>query len=308
MNIENLKYFIKVMDEKSISKAAQSEHLTQSAMTQVIKKLEDECACSLLDRSNKGITPTECGLLVYEYAKSIVSTFGSMKSRLSCMTEGCYSIVIKPCCSMDNYVLPKALFSIQNQFENIKLDVMIGNKAKIIEEIKIGITDFGFVMGETPIDPLIDAEIVGHERIVLIAGHDIPIQDEICLCDLERYKLIEFSLGSYGKEIKRKIESHVKKDQSKLTYEPFFSIDSLTAIKSLVESHFGIAFLPYYTVSEDLDKGKFRIIDVKNFSVEMPIKVLSKTTDQLLPLLFEIRKLLVKETKTLFKHKNNHLL
>ncbi len=301
MNIENLKYFIRVVDQKSITKAAQDEHLTQSAMTQIIKKLEDEFSCGLLERSNKGIEATECGQLVYEYAKTMLNSYDSMKSRLACMTEGCYSIIIKPCCSMDNYILPKALFKIQNEYKNIKVDVMIEQKPQIINEIKIGITDFGFVMGDTPVEKTLDIDIVGNEQIVLVAGNQTPIENPMLFCDIEKYKFIDFSLGSYGDEVRKRIKEQVRKDLSPMNLTPFFAIDSITAIKSLVESNFGIAFLPYFTVKHDVEQGKFKMITIKEFALDLPIKIISKKDAQLSPLVVSLKKSLIDTSRKLFK-------
>ncbi len=300
MNLDHLKYFIKIADLKSISKAALSEHLTQSALTQIIKKMEVELNCSLISRSNKGIEVTECGQLVYEYAKSMVDTHHSMLSRILCITDGCYSIVIKPCCSMDNNLLPNALFKIQNEFKNIKLDVILDSKPKIISEIKIGITDFGVVMGELPDDPEIDVHTIGIEKIVLVAGNQLIHDESISINELDHLKLIDFSLGSYGKEVYKIIAKHAKKENSQQTYSPFFSIDSIGAIKTLIESNFGVSFLPYFAVHDEITQKKFNAIEIEGFNLNLPIHILSKKDSQLPPLLLQIKKSFIETTIKLF--------
>jgi len=300
MNLDYLKYFIKIIDLKSISKAAVEEHLTQSALTQIVKKMENELNCPLITRSNKGIEVTECGQLVYEYAKNMADTHNSMLSRLQCMTKGCYSIVIKPCCSMDNNLLPAVLFKIQNQFKNIKLDVILDCKPKIISEIKIGITDFGVVMGELKDIDDLDVDTIGIEKIVLVAGNQLIKSDKICLCELENYKLIDFSLGSYGKEVYKIIQKHEKKDHSFASFSPFFSIDSIGAIKTLLESNFGVSFLPYYAVRDEITQGKLKSIEIEGFNLNLPIHILSKKDSQLQPLLVEIKKSFIDHAKRIF--------
>ena len=47
----------------------------------------------------------------------------------SCLTEGCY-IVIKPCCSLDNSLIPNILFNLQNKFTNIKTNIILDDKVK----------------------------------------------------------------------------------------------------------------------------------------------------------------------------------
>lgn len=295
MNIESLSYFVKIVDEKSITKASKSEHISQSALTQIVKKLESDLNCSLLSRSNKGITPTECGQLVYEYAKDMAGLYSSMQDRLVCMTEGCFSLVIKPCCSLDNQFIPNIMYQIQNKFKNVKLTTILDNKIKTISEIKIGITDFGIVMGNVLEDEVIDITIVGQEDIVLVAGPKMIVSNKISISELSKYKIIDFSLGSYMKDIHNLIESRTS-PKINGGYSPFFSIDSISAIKTLVISNFGLAFLPRYSVVDELEKNQIKMIELDDYKLRLPIKILSKKDSYLPPLMIEIKKSLIKSS------------
>lgn len=301
MLIQNLKTFIRVVDEKSISKAAEFEHITQSGITQMMHKMETDLGCELLVRSNKGIVPTEYGLLVYEYAKKIVDLDQSMKQRLLCMIEGCYSIVIKPCCSLDNSIIPNILFNIQNKFSNIKMGIELDDKNKILNEVKNGITDFGIFMGDVTEDPEVDIINVGFEHIVLIAGNQYTKKASISVQELTESRIIDFSLGSYATEVHAILSELIHHDRLKLTYKPFFSIDSIPAIKSLVENNFGVAFLPLYSVLEDIKESKFKIVDLENFKLTLPIRIVSKTEEHLPVFLKKIRQYFIDSSKTYFK-------
>lgn len=280
MNLDTMRFFLRAIDEKSISKAAQMEHITQSALTQHIKRLELDLKCQLINRSNRGVTPTEYGLLVYEYAKQLIDLQDSMTQRLLCMTEGCFNVVIKPCCSLNNSIMANVIFSLQSEHKNAKFDLVMANKDKIISEIKIGLTDFGIVMGEFPYDPEIEVNTVGKEQVVLISGLKLIQQDKISFKDLEKYKIVDFSLGSYAKELHRIIATNTKNDKMN-GYTPFLSIDSISAIKSLIENNVAIAFLPLFAVHEEINNGRFKMIEVESFCLELPIKILSKPTSEM---------------------------
>ena len=64
MNIFNLASFIEIINENSISKAASNLHMTQSALSQQLKSIENDLNCQLVERSNRGVTPTEEGNIV----------------------------------------------------------------------------------------------------------------------------------------------------------------------------------------------------------------------------------------------------
>lgn len=302
MMVDNLRILMRVIDEKSISKAAELEHITQSGITQMIHKMELDLSCKLLIRSNKGIEPTEFGSLVYEYAKKITDLEQSMKQRLICMTEGCHSIVIKPCCSLDNSIIPNILFNIQSKFSNIKMNIELEDKEKILNEVKSGVTDFGIFMGDMPEDSEVEITNVGMEHIVLIAGNQLVKQENITSKELTHYKIIDFSLGSYASEVHAILSDLVFQDRFRKTYIPFFSIDSIPAIKSLVENNFGVAFLPLYSIQEDLKEGKFKVINVENFKLTLPIRIVSKKVENLTPFLKNIRLYFIESSKMYFKH------
>ena len=61
MNLTALEYFREIVESRSISKVATNRHISQSALSQNIHKLEDELGFMLLERSNKGVEPTEAG-------------------------------------------------------------------------------------------------------------------------------------------------------------------------------------------------------------------------------------------------------
>lgn len=296
MNIESLKYYTTVVEQKSISKAAMINHITQSALTQIIKKIEDEFDCVLLERSNKGVKMTEYGELVYEYAKSMTDTFEAMKERLFCIKNGCMNVVIKPCCALDNQLLPNALFQIQSTYKNIRLDVVLDDKEKIINEVRSGVTDIGLCMGAILDDGDLSDTHLGNERIVLIAGHEMDINDVISIDDLDSLRIIDFSLGSYTKEINAML-GRCGRDQC---YVPFFSIDSISAIKTLVESNFGVAFLPYDSVKSDLKANKLKEINIDKFNLILPIHMLTREDISLQPMLRDIKHTFMKTAKALF--------
>ncbi len=69
MELRQLRYFVKVVELGSISRAALDQNLVQSALSQQISRLEGELATRLLQRSPQGVTPTEAGLAFFREAQ-----------------------------------------------------------------------------------------------------------------------------------------------------------------------------------------------------------------------------------------------
>src|SRR2546423_15383776 len=73
MEITQLEFFLKVIEERSFSKAAERVFRTQPAVSLAIRRLEEEVGAPLFDRSEKTPTLTDVGQVVYEYAQRIVA-------------------------------------------------------------------------------------------------------------------------------------------------------------------------------------------------------------------------------------------
>lgn len=73
MRLEQLQYFVQVVESHSFNKAAQALNITQPALTNAVRALEEELGVQLLVRSRKGCTPTAWGVRIYEDCKSLLA-------------------------------------------------------------------------------------------------------------------------------------------------------------------------------------------------------------------------------------------
>ena len=73
MRLEQLQYFVQVVESHSFNKAAQKLNITQPALTNAIRSLEEELGVQLLVRSRRGCVPTAWGVRIYEYCKSLLA-------------------------------------------------------------------------------------------------------------------------------------------------------------------------------------------------------------------------------------------
>ena len=78
MNLESLKFFYKIAVAGNISSVAKEAHISQSALSQQINKLESRFTGKLLERSNKGVTLTPKGEIVFKFAENILRTYDEM--------------------------------------------------------------------------------------------------------------------------------------------------------------------------------------------------------------------------------------
>src|SRR4030095_11248792 len=110
MHIETLKVFCDVVETKSFSVAASQNYVTQSAVSQQIRMLEQRYGRQLLERTRGNVQLTPAGEVLYQASKDIVQRYADMEARLQAVTEVVGGTVrVGPVHSIGSYDLARPL-------------------------------------------------------------------------------------------------------------------------------------------------------------------------------------------------------
>ena len=88
MNLRRLKYFVKIVDIGSLTKAAESLYIAQPALSQQLVTLEGEVRQQLLVRTKRGVTPTEAGKVLYRHAQLILRQCDQAQADMNAARRG----------------------------------------------------------------------------------------------------------------------------------------------------------------------------------------------------------------------------
>ncbi len=151
MEIRVLKYFLAVAREGSITKAANSLHLTQPTLTRQLQELEKELNQKLLIRGKYKVTLTQEGLILRKRAEEIIDMVEKTKDELQ-NENGTISgnIFIGGGESDTIKYIAEILKEIQKEYPKIKFHVYSGNAEDVTEKLDRGLLDFGVLI--QPID------------------------------------------------------------------------------------------------------------------------------------------------------------
>lgn len=265
MNIEYLDYFYKVATVGSISKVAKSAHISQSALSQQISKLEEVLGYKLLDRSNKGVELTDKGIIVLKYADNIVRTYEAMIEQLQSDNENARNIKIEACWSIATYSLPCVMYKIKNRFPKHSYELNPNESDLIEENVMNNICDIGVIYSK-PKSQSLSYYKIGMDRIVLVSSSNYKIPNEIDFKDLIKYPLVLLNDKIHVVEpITNKMKQlGLKIDNLKILYNS----DSAESVKLSVLNEFGIGFLPYTSIKKELYNKQLRLINIIDFSIE----------------------------------------
>jgi LysR family transcriptional regulator, transcriptional activator of the cysJI operon len=273
MHIEYFDYFYQVAKIKSISKVAKQIHISQSALSQQLQKLEDSLGYKLLERSNKGVILTEMGEIVLKYSENLTNIYNKMLLELDHGSDESNSVLMEACPSISNYALPCSLYKMKEKFPSHKYQLITNVSRNIKSNVINDISDIGFVYGKSNESALSYYEI-GKNKFVLTSSYYYDVPKSIDLEDLFKYPLISMTIQD---EVRDKIDVLLKNNgYSYDDLKVLFILDTIEAVKSSLHKNYGLAFLPYIAIKEELYHKQFKIINVDKFNVDMDVYMIGK--------------------------------
>lgn len=274
MNLTALEYYREVVEAKSISKVATNRHISQSALSQNIHKLEDELGYQLLERSNKGVEPTEAGRLLFKYSGTMMRIYDKMKEELDALKYNVENVRINGYLSLVNYSLPCVLYKVKKKHPSYNFEMHAKSNIVSVNDLINEITDLCFVT-EEPCDDQLEYGRIGKERIVLIANASSKIPDIIDVEELQKYEMVlldddALTISSFLKHKLKPVGLSIDK------IPIMFKVDSIPAAKSSINNNLGICFLPYMSVKKELYEKKYKMVEVRNFSIDYDIYLVAQ--------------------------------
>lgn len=144
MELRELRYFLAVAREESISKAAEALFVTQPNLSRQMQNLEKEIGQQLFVRGSRKITLTEAGRLLYKRAEEIIDLYNKTESELNApVSDISGSIYIGGGESYVMGLIAKAAHRVQSEHAGVTFHMFSGDSATISERLEKGLIDFG---------------------------------------------------------------------------------------------------------------------------------------------------------------------
>ncbi len=213
MNIDQLKYLADLAITNSMNVTAKRMFITQQAVSDSIKRLEQELGCTLLTRSKTGISFTEDGKVILQHAQKILKQHDNITQYLQEKYSKGYThgkLLIGAGPVANETILPELLFRMHNNFPNISIHVAGNSVDTIIRLLKDGELDFilfsysernQFDFRNINFDNLAtDLETYAIHTLyidpmvcVMPTNHPLSVQDTVTLDDMNHYKQTAYS-------------------------------------------------------------------------------------------------------------------
>ncbi|EEH4593280.1 tricarballylate utilization LysR family transcriptional regulator TcuR [Salmonella enterica subsp. enterica serovar Typhimurium] len=294
MELRQLRYFVRIIETGSMGSAAQDLDIGVSALSQQMSRLENELAIRLLQRTSRGVTPTNAGLAFYSQAQLALrhaddAILAAREARLS----GHVSVGMAP--STASILGIPFIHAMQENYADVRLHVvesLSGNLERMINTRQI---DLAIVFQKDKILRW-SARPILEEQLFLIGSHallaalpDNPITPE-------QLASIPLIMPSQGHGLRGRLDAVCQ--EHALNVEIVAEIDGLALLMRAVRDGLGATLQPGAAISH-LDNDALRVIGVHNPVLSRPNFLVSLSDDELTPAGLAARVVLTKVMRQL---------
>lgn len=258
--------FIELCRTKNYTKTAENLHMTQPAVSQHIKYLEEFYDCKLFNYNKKVLTITEQGEALYKYLLTMSSDATKIREEIKNIDTSKKNLHFGATFTIGEFIAPKIISEISNRYPDINISFIIRDTSELLEELKQGNIDFAFIEGffeKTEYENYLFSK----EKFVGICAANNPIATEITkFDDIVKERIILRENGSGTRDIFEKIlyDNNLSLNDFSKKYE----IENINIIKELVKENKGISFIYERAVEKEILMRKLSIINLENFFEE----------------------------------------
>jgi DNA-binding transcriptional LysR family regulator len=260
INLNQLRAFYLAAREKSITRAAETLHVTQPAVTMQIKAFENQLKVKLFRKIGKELILTDVGKVLYGYAKRMFKIVDEMEYVLKSygdLTKG--TLTIGTTRSFARHLMPGLLSRFQQSFPNVRVFLKVGSSQEIADSIAAFKYDLG-IIGRLPnLDKLKIVPYTKEEFCVVISpNHRFAAESTVSLTEIKNEPIIIRESGSGSRHaILSLLASHNVKPSV------LVEAGSVEFIKEYIIKERGISFLYKPEIELEAKMGLLKPLDIQ---------------------------------------------
>jgi len=276
MQIETLKVFCDLVDLQSFSLAAERNFITQSAVSQQIRALEEKFKRRLLERvrGRREVKLTPAGEVFYREAKNVLASYDQLQESLRGLVGKIGGTVkVATVYSVGLHELPIKVGEFMTKFPAAKIDLEYSRTTRVVRDVLNGAIELGIVAFPEPRRGL-TVTPMPENRLVLVCpnGHKFASRKQIKTKDLDGMDFVLFERDVPTRKATDKILKAHGVEVHKVA-----EFDNIETIKRAVEAGFGLAILPLPAVVEAERRGQLSIVKLVEKEWVRPIGIIHRS-------------------------------
>ena len=237
INLNLLKYFYEVVNVGNITKASERLLISQPAITKAIKELEIELNVKLLERSKKGVIPTEEGKILYEHIRVMFQDFNSTISVLeNTGNDGGHLYIGATTTNFVNFIID-TLRVFKDTHPNVHIHILLEEMSVLSDMKRLGKLDILIKNNYEIMDDFFKIKSFEISDKFVVSSKYFPelAEKKYSLYELLEYPFILLSNITHGR---RNFDQFLK--EKKIDFKPTYEFNSYSLCKELIKNGFGI--------------------------------------------------------------------
>lgn len=243
MELRQLRYLVALADELNFTRAAANEHVAQPALSQQIRRLEDEVGLALVERTTRSVALTDAGQLLVGRARRVLSELTAAANELEALRGlDTGHVTIGAMHTMGPIDLSLCLAEFHDRYPNVGLTVREYSSEEMAEMLRVDELDLAFLS----VTERVEAHELGCHRLVLEElvvlvppDHALSGRSQVRMADLAQEQFISFREGARLRELLFGAGRYAG-------FEPRVTLESNESqrVRRLVARGLGVAILP----------------------------------------------------------------
>jgi len=256
MDFNSLHYFVLVAKYENMSRAAESLHITQPALSKSISLLEENLGVALFERNGRSIKLNRYGKFFLERAERMLKDYATAKEDLLNLVspgQGVVSIGFMHTLGLE--VIPQLMAAVQKVYPQMKIQLTQSNSSSILNKLEAGELDLCLI-SSLDTDKNLVWEKLWEEELFLIVpeNHQLAARKQVTLKDFATEPFISIKKGN---TLRKSVDDLYKQGGYQLNVA--FEGEEVHTITGLVESGLGVSLIPYI---KGLEQYKIQLIRV----------------------------------------------
>lgn len=252
LSLRQLRAFWLVAQEGSMTRAASQMHLTISALSMLVRTLEEELGVRLFERTTRRVELTEAGR---QFMPAVRDVFLALDAGIDTLQEGkrrkSERLVLATSPLLAANVAPRAIAAFREQFPNVSVCLIDAPVDQVAAHVREAKADFGICTADTALTDLV-TQVLYKDTLMLACNADHPLAQRR---DAQWSDLIDQSLVllTPGTGLRRLTDQSL--GQLTLRLKPAFEVANVQTALGLVAAGLGVSVLPAYSVAQATGLG-----------------------------------------------------
>jgi DNA-binding transcriptional LysR family regulator len=264
VNLQQLTTFCTVLAEGSMTAAAEKLFLTQPAVSQQIRNLEEEMGVDLLVRGVRQVKPTLQGQILYDYAKRILHLTQQAQVAIQTMSQEVQGhLRVGTLNSIGLYLVSPIIGMFLKHNSKLQIKLVYGTGEKIISDMRNNLVDV-VILPDLKVEygiefPDFEKRFLFRDEMWLVgSGRDTTLPASVEMKYFNSKPIISFTdrYPGFRSLMDRKMQ------ELKTELAPVFETDNVGTLKRVIESGLGWGFLPSHAIKKQVRAGRMVQIQV----------------------------------------------